>query len=108
MTTDYTSDDNEMYQLFTERLEHLHTKASTGQDQFTPKLSQRGNPNQRLSYASYFEEEEQLPEVGSQVEYTETGEQVWVVHVDSKTMQATIELPDESRLYNIPVTDLIQ
>lgn len=106
MRTDYTSDDSEMYQVYNERLEHLHTKASTGQDQFTPKISQRGNPNKRLNYASYFEEDDQMPEVGSQVTYTETGEQVWVVHVDSKTMLATIELPDETKQYNVPASML--
>ena len=58
MTIDYTSDDSQMYGLYKEGLEHLNTKASTGMDQFTPKLQRRGNPNTRLSYASYFEEDE--------------------------------------------------
>ena len=106
--TNYNPDDNNMFNLYTEGMDRFHTRASTGQDQFTPKLSTRGNPNKRLSYASYFEEELVMPEIGTQMNYTETGDQVWIVDFDKKTMTATIELPDETKLYNIPVDQLTQ
>lgn len=106
MTKDYTSDDSNMYGMYMEGLEHLNTKYSTGMDQFTPKLKPRGNPEKRLSYASYFEEDSITPEIGDQMSYDETGEPVYIVHFDKKTMEAVIELPDETRLYNIPSTSL--
>lgn len=106
MTNDYTTDDSKLYGMYREGLEHLNTKYSTGQDQFTPKLKTRGNPEKRLSYASYFEEESITPEPGDQMLYDETDEVVYIIHFDNKAMEATIELPDETKLYNIPVTSL--
>lgn len=108
MRYDYTDDDVEMNNLYREGLEYVNAKYSTGQDQFTPKLKTRGNPNQRLSYASYFEEDNDthIPEIGDSVRYDKTNEQVNVVFVDKKNMTATIELSTEEHLFNIPLSDL--
>lgn len=108
MRQDYTSDDDNLMNRYVEGLDHLNTKYSTGQDQFTPKLKTRGNPNQRLSYASYFEEDNDthLPEIGDQVKYDKTGEDVNVVYVDKKSMTVTIELPSEEHVFDVPVSDI--
>ena len=103
MNRDYSNDDMNMINALNES---MYGKTSTGIDQFTPKITPRGNPNQRLSYASYFEEDGSLPEVGSQVTYTETGELVNIVNVNSKTAMAVIELPDETRVYRVPFSQL--
>lgn len=107
---DYTNDDDNILNLYREGLEHLNTKIATGQDQFTPKLQRRGNPNTRLSYASYFEEDDEVSdlEIGTQATYQKTGETVNIVHFDSKNKTATIELPDESKLHHIPASELDQ
>jgi len=106
MTIDYSKDDHQMYGMYTEGLEHLNTKTSTGMDQFTPKLQRRGNPNTRLSYASYFEEEETMFEPGESAMYEETGEIVNVVYVNEKNKTATIEQQDETVVYNVPISQL--
>ena len=103
---DYTSEDSNMYGLYKEGLDHLNTKYSTGQDQFTPKLKTRGNPEQRLSYASYFEEDGDMISAGVKATYLPDGSEVNVVDVYEKEGVATIELPDETILYDIPVEDL--
>lgn len=104
MSTNYTNDDSKMFELYKES----DGRFSTGLDQFTPKLNRRGNPNTRLSYASYFEEEDISLEVGTTAIYQQTGETVNVVDFNEKTGTAVIELPDETRLYNIPVSELDQ
>ena len=103
MTRDFSNDDDNMLRALNE---NIHARASYGIDQFTPKITPRGNPNQRLSYASYFEEDGSLPEVGSQATYTETGEMVNIVNVNSKTAMAVIQLPDETRVYRVPFSQL--
>lgn len=109
MTTDYSNDDNDMYKLYEESNSQLTAKASIGIDQFTPKITRKKSPEQHLSYAGFFEEDgDILPEPGTQATYLETNEMVWVVNVDEKAKEATIELPDESRVYNVPVTQLTQ
>ena len=109
MPTDYSSDDQSMFNLYKEGMDQLNGRIATGQDQFTPKLKTRGNPNTRLSYASYFEEDEEPTiEPGEPAVYQKTGETVNVVTVNSKTATATIELPDETRLYNVSVSLLDQ
>lgn len=95
MTTDFTKDDNLIMELFNSNLYHTNSKV-------TP----RGNPNQRLSYASYFEEEDAAFDAGQQAKYGELGEIVNVVDVDVKSMTATIELPDETTLFEIPLNQL--
>jgi hypothetical protein len=102
MTTNYTNDDSDMFRLYQEGTGRM----STGMDQFTPKLQRRGNPNTRLSYASYFEEDGSTLEVGTQATYQQTAEIVNIVGIDDKTQEATIELPDETRLYHVPLTEL--
>jgi len=104
MTADYTNDDTSMYNLYKEG--HSHGRMSTGIDQFTPKLARRGNPNTRLSYASFFEEELSGFMSGDQATYIETGDVVNVVDVDEKDMTATIELSDESTLFDVPFSQL--
>ena len=102
MTTDYTNDDSDMFRLYIEGTGRM----STGMDQFTPKLQRRGNSNTRLSYASYFEEDGYTLEVGTQATYQQTAEIVNIVGIDDKTQEAIIELPDETRLYHVPLTEL--
>lgn len=108
MPTDYSSDDQSMFNLYKEGMDQLNGRIATGQDQFTPKLKTRGNPNTRLSYASYFEEEDSVVEPGTQATHQKTGQIVNVVDVDVKTGTATVELPDETRMYDVPVSELDQ
>lgn len=107
-TIDYSSDDDNILRLYKEGMDQLDGRLSTGKDQFTPKLKTRGNPNTRLSYASYFEEEDSIVEPGTQATYQKTKQVVNVVDVDVKTGTATIELPDETRMYDVPVSELDQ
>ena len=108
MTTNYNDDDSAMYNMYREGLEYLHSKTSTGIDQFTPKLSRRGDPNRRLSYASYFEEDEHVDyEEGMSGTHEPTGDRVTIFDVDSKSKTVSIELPDETRMYNVPYSDII-
>lgn len=102
MTTDYTNDDSDMFRLYNESTGRM----STGMDQFTPKLQRRDNPNTRLSYASYFEEDGSTLEVGTQATYQQTAEIVNIVGIYDDTQEATIELPDETRLYHVPLSEL--
>jgi hypothetical protein len=112
MKDDYTSDDSQMYGLYKEGLEYLHQKNSggspypSGREQFTPKLKTRGDPNRRLSYASYFEEDGDMIQAGVKATYLPDGSEVNVVEVYEKEGTATIELPDESILYDVSVDDL--
>lgn len=103
MTRDFSKDDDNMMRALNES---IHARASVGMDQFVPKITPRGDANKRLSYASYFEEDGSLPEVGTQATYTETGELVNIVNVNSKTATAVIELPDETRVYRVPFNQL--
>lgn len=113
-TTDYTNDDDNMLDLYRESYkvlrESYNSKIATGQDQFTPKLQARGNPNTRLSYASYFEEDDEQSdlEIGTQAIYQKTGEIVNIVNFDSKNKTATIELSDETKLHHVPASELDQ
>ena len=104
MPIDYNSDDSKMFNLYKESDGRL----STGMDQFTPKLKRRGNPNIRLSYASYFEEEDTTLEIGTQAIYQPSGETVNIVDFNDKLGTATIELPDETRVYNVSASELDQ
>jgi len=107
MINDYTSDDSDMYGLYTEGLAYLHqTKHPSGIEQFIPKLKTRGDPNKRLSYVSYFEEDGDMIQAGVKATYLPDGSEVNVVEVYEKEGTATIELPDETILYDIPVDDL--
>jgi len=54
----------------------------------------------------YLEKLNQEFEIGTQATYDETGEIVNVVEVDSKSKTAIIELPDESRVYNVSFASL--
>ena len=54
----------------------------------------------------YLEKLNQEFEIGTQATYDETGEIVNVVEVDSKNKTAIIELPDESRVYNVSYASL--
>lgn len=109
-TNDYSSDDNNILNLYNEGVGQLSGSLAAGQDQFTPKLQARGNPNTRLSYASYFEEDDEQSdlEIGTQAIYQKTGEVVNIVNFDSKNKTATVELSDETKLHHIPASELDQ
>jgi len=82
-------------------------RLSDGIDQHTPKLKRRGDPNKRLSYASYFEENDTIEVTpGTKMDYPGKGE-VNIVDVDEKSQTATVELMDETREFNVP-WDLLQ
>lgn len=95
MTIDYSNDDSRMVDMYVESMYHTNSK-----------LPPRGNPNTRLSYASYFEEEDAAFHPGEIALYGEPGQQVNVVDVDTKSMTVTIELPDETTVFDVPVSQL--
>jgi hypothetical protein len=100
------SEDIEMFNSYINE-NVMDGRLSDGIGQHTPKLKRRGDPNKRLSYASYFEENDIVHvQPGTKMEYPGKGE-VNIVDVDEKSQTATVELPDEVREFNVP-WDLLQ
>ena len=100
------SEDEQMFNVYIKE-NVADGRLSDGIAQHTPKLKRRGDPNKRLSYASYFEENDTVEvTAGTKMEYPGKGE-VNVVDVDEKSQTATVELMDETREFNVP-WDLLQ
>ena len=74
---EYTPDDNKMFNNYVSQYMDIHEESM----------------NQEF-------------EIGTQATYDETGEVVNIVEVDKKAKTAIIELPDESRVYNVSYASL--